>query len=129
VFGLHAPIVLSVGLSLLIAHLLFDLVRRTSGRTVLAAGLTGLGMISMGPMLYGRSTMFTILFALLELHCLVQATVLGQRRALLFVPLVFVAWANVHVQFLHGMFLYACFFLQATFDAREKPNDPVPRAG
>lgn len=128
VFGLHAQVVLAVAMSLSISHALFALVRRTSGRTALAAGLTGVGIIAMAPMLYGRSTMFTILFALLELQCLLRATVLGQRKALLFVPLVFAAWANVHVQFLYGFFLYACFFAQAAIDARDKANDPVPHA-
>lgn len=127
-FDLHAQVVLSVVMSLGIAHALFTLVRRISGRVVLAAALTGAGIIAMGPMLYGRSTMFTILFALLELHCLLRATVLGQRRALLFVPLVFAAWANVHVQFLYGLFLYACFLAQTLFDARAGANDPRPLA-
>lgn len=119
-FDLHAQVVLSVVMSIAIAHALFTLVRGISGRVVLAAALTGMGIVAMGPMLYGRSTMFTILFALLELHCLLRATVLGQRRALLLVPLVFVAWANVHVQFLYGLFLYACFLAQALLDARER---------
>ena len=128
VFGLHAQLVLAVTLSLLIAHTLFDLVRRISGRTPLAAAMTGVGIIAMAPMLYGRSTMFTILFALLEIHLLVRASVLGQRQALLLVPLVFVAWANVHVQFLFGFFVYACFLAQAGYDARAKSPDPRPLA-
>lgn len=127
-FGLHAQVVLSVVMSLGIAHALFTLVRRISGRVVLAAALTGTGIVAMGPMLYGRSTMFTILFALLVLHALLRATELGQRRALLFVPLVFVAWVNVHVQFLYGFFLYACFLAQALLDARGGADDPRPLA-
>ncbi|MFN0008435.1 MAG: hypothetical protein ACKVXR_11060 [Planctomycetota bacterium] len=127
-FDLHAQVVLSVVMSLGIAHALFTLVRRISGRVVLAAALTGMGIVAMGPMLYGRSTMCTILFALLLLHCLLRANVLGQRKALLFVPLLFVAWANVHVQFLYGFFLYACFLAQALLDARAGASDLRPLA-
>lgn len=123
-FGSFAPVVLSVAMAISIAHALFTLLRRLSGRAALAAALTGAGIVAMGPMLYGRSTMFTILFAVLELRCLHRAVILGQRKALLFVPLVIAAWANVHVQFIHGLFLYACFFAQAVLDARAQTDDP-----
>lgn len=117
-FGSFAPAVLAVATSIAIAHVLFVLLRLLCGRAALAAGLAGAGMVAMGPMLYGRSTMFTILFAALELLCLYRALFLGQRRALLFVPLVIALWANVHVQFVHGLFLYACFLAQAVLERR-----------
>jgi len=76
-FGVWAPVVLSVAMSLLIAHMIFKMVRRTSGHTALAAGLTLIGILAMASMLYGRSVMFTIVFAALELHLLLRATVLA----------------------------------------------------
>src|SRR6185436_11796179 len=39
------------------------------------------------------------------------------RRALLFAPLVFAVWANVHIQFIYGFFLYSFFLAQAWLDA------------
>ena len=116
-FGIWAQIVLPVAMSLAIAHALFTMVRRISGQTLLAAGLGIIGILAMAPMLYGRSVMFTITFAALELHLLLRATILGDRRALYFVPFLVVIWANVHVQFVYGLFVYGCFFLQAWLDA------------
>jgi hypothetical protein len=129
-FGVWAPVVLSVAMSLLIAHMIFKMVRRTSGHTALAAGLTLIGILAMASMLYGRSVMFTIVFAALELHLLLRATVLEDRRALLLVPLVFAVWANVHIQFIYGFFLYGCFLAQAWLDVlRGSPDaDTAARA-
>jgi hypothetical protein len=115
--GVWAQIALAVAMSLAIAHVLFTMVRRISGRTALAAGLSLIGIVAIAPMLYGRSMMFTIVLATLELHLLLRATALDERRALLFVPLVFAVWANLHVHFLYGLFLYGCFLLQAWLDA------------
>src|SRR5262245_29212844 len=75
-FGIAAPLVLATALAVGIAHVLFGILRALSGREAIAAGLAGLGLVAMGPMLYGRSTMLTILFALLELACLWRALAL-----------------------------------------------------
>jgi hypothetical protein len=118
-FGLFGPVVLSGLVALLIARALFRLLCTISGRAAFAAALAGVGLVAMAPMLYGRSTMFTIWFALLEIHLLWRALVLGETRKLALVPLVLVAWANVHVQFVYGLAIYACFAGQALVDARK----------
>jgi hypothetical protein len=115
-FGLFGPLVLSAILALLITDILYRMLRSLSGRIAFAAAMTGAGVLAIGPMLYGRSTMLTIWFALLEIHLLHQAVVRGRRRCLLGVPFVIAAWANVHVQFVYGLFVYACFLGQALFE-------------
>jgi hypothetical protein len=128
VFGIWAPIVLPVAMSLVIAHALFAMILGISGRIALAAGLTILGIVAMAPMLYGRSVMFTITFAALELHLLLRATALGDRRALYFVPLVFAAWANFHIHFIYGFFVYGCFLAQSWLDVLGSRRDPQQTA-
>jgi hypothetical protein len=117
--------VLSVAMALVISHVLFAMVRQISGRTTLAVGIAIIGIVAIAPMLYGRSMLFTVVFAALEVHLLVRATVLGERTALWFVPLVFVLWANVHIHFLYGLFVYGCFFAQSWLDAPRKRSDPA----
>src|ERR1043165_2826394 len=118
-FGLFGPVVLSGLVALFIARALVRLLCTISGRAAFAAALAGVGLVAMAPMLYGRSTMFTIWFALLEIHLLWRALFLGETRKLALVPLVLVAWANVHVQFVYGLAIYACFAGQALVDARK----------
>jgi hypothetical protein len=132
-FGFWAPIVLSVAMALVISHVLFAMVRQISGRTTLAVGIAIIGIVAIAPMLYGRSMLFTVVFAALEVHLLVRATVLGERTALWFVPLVFVLWANVHIHFLYGLFVYGCFCARpgstrcASAAIRREPTRVEPR--
>jgi hypothetical protein len=104
------------------------MVRAISDRAALAAGLSLIGIVAMAPMLYGRSVTFTVVLATLELHLLLRATLRGESRALFLVPLLFAIWANVHIQFLHGLFLYGCFWAQAWLDASRRNPDPEAAA-
>ena len=117
-FGLAGQPVLSALSTLAIAGILFRMVRSLSGRTAFAAAATGAGLVAISAMLYGRSTMFTIVFALLEIHLLTEALVHGKRRGLVAVPFVLAAWANVHVQFVYGLFVLGCFLAQALHERR-----------
>ena len=120
-FGLLAQVLLAVALALAIAGCLHSLLLRLSTRPPVAALLTLVGVLAMARMIYGRSTMFTVLLAILEVRLLCEALVFGRSRALLLVPLVIAAWANVHVQFVYGLFVLGCFAAQA-FAERRSPR-------
>jgi hypothetical protein len=118
-FGLFGPVVLAAGLAVVIALTLYLVLRALSGRAALSALLAGAGVVAIAPMLYGRSTMLTIELALLEIHLLSQAVLLGRRACLYAVPLVIAVWANVHVQFVYGLLVYAGFLAEAAIERRE----------
>ncbi len=50
-----------------------------------------------------RPWLFTILFFVLEMDILMIARRTGRRRELLFLPILFALWANVHIQFVDGL--------------------------
>jgi hypothetical protein len=118
-FGLLAQVLLAVALALAIAGSLHSLLLRLSARPPVAALLTLTGVLAMARMIYGRSTMFTVLLGILEMRFLYEALVFGRRRALLLVPLVIAVWANFHVQFVYGLFVLGCFVAQAFLERGE----------
>ena len=119
-FGLLAQVLLAVALALAIAGCLHSLLLRLSARPPVAALLTFAGVLAAARMIYGRSTMFTVLLAILEIRLLYEALVFGRHRALFFVPLVIATWANVHVQFVYGLFVLGCFAAQAFVERKER---------
>ncbi len=119
-FGLLAEVLLAVALALAIAGCLHSLLLRLSARPPVAALSTLVGVLAMARMTYGRSTMLTVLLAILEIRLLWEALVFGRRRALFLVPLVIAAWANVHVQFVYGLFVLGCFAAQAFVERKER---------
>lgn len=54
-----------------------------------------------------RPWLFTILFFALELDILMHARRTGKSRELLWLPLIFALWANVHIQFVDGLLVIA----------------------
>jgi hypothetical protein len=117
-FGLLAQVLLAVALALAIAGCLHSLLLRLSKRPPVAALLTLVGVLAMARMIYGRSTMFTVLLAILEIRLLYEALAFERRRALFLVPLVIAVWSNLHVQFVYGLFVLGCFVAQAFVDRK-----------
>jgi hypothetical protein len=52
-----------------------------------------------------RPWLFSILFFILVLHILLAARTAGNFRRLYFLPVIFLFWANLHVQFIYGLAL------------------------
>lgn len=122
VFGLHTvlslngQVLFALFMALAITFALYSLLRKLSNHTLLSAGLAALGVAAMSGMLYGRSAMFSYVFIIIELHALYHA-VLWQRHKFLFtLPVIFALWANLHIQFVYGLFIYACFVAQVGLD-------------
>lgn len=86
-----------------IAAALHHLVRRLNSDLALGAGLTFLAMYTMGRLYAPRPWLITILFFTLELNILMQARKNDRTRELLWLPLIFAFWANVHIQFVDGL--------------------------
>ena len=104
-FGLTGVVAYTVALSLSIAVALHTVVWRLQPHFTFAAAITALGLISLFPLLNPRPWLFTILFFVVELHLLLEAREQGNARGLLFLPPLFALWANLHIQFVYGLFL------------------------
>jgi len=54
-----------------------------------------------------RSWWFTILFFVLEIDLLLQARKNGKQRRLMWLPVIFALWANLHILFVYGLLVLA----------------------
>ena len=70
-----------------------------------AALLTIVGVVCLSGNLTPRPWMLTIVFFLIEFGILMRARREGNARILLWLPPLFVLWANIHIQFLDGLLL------------------------
>src|SRR5271166_450784 len=105
--GLVGLVVYSAGMVASIAAVLHRLIRRLQTDFTLAVLLTGVAAFSIYRLYTPRPWLFSILFFSLELDILMQARKTGKMRELLWLPVVFALWANVHIQFIDGLVLLA----------------------
>jgi hypothetical protein len=104
-FGLAGIVLYRVVMSMAVVATLHRLIRRREPRFVVAAGLTGIAALAISPLFSERPWLFTMLFTILTLDVLLdwrdgRPTVLAW-----FLPLLFILWANLHIQFVYGLFL------------------------
>ena len=101
--GLVGIVAYSSGMVLAITVAMFHLVRRLQRDFSLVVLLTFAAVFSMGRLYTPRPWLFTVLLFILELDILMQARRTGRVRELLWLPLIFALWANVHIQFIDGL--------------------------
>lgn len=105
--GLVGVVVYSAGMAVSIAVVLHRLIRRLQADFSLAVLLTVVAALSIYRLYTPRPWLFSILFFALELDVLMQARKTGKIRGLLWLPVIFMLWANVHIQFIDGLILLA----------------------
>jgi hypothetical protein len=98
---------------LLITAALYRLVQQEGSGLPNAALLTFACMYSMGHLFTPRPWLFTILLFICEVGILMHARKTGNRRYLVWLPLVFAVWANVHIQFVDGLFVLGLALAEA----------------
>ena len=79
------------------------LVLRFESRIPYAVALTAAGVAAMTPILAPRAYLFTVCFFIVEVAVLWTARETGRTRALWTLPPLFAIWANLHIQFVHGL--------------------------
>ena len=100
------------------------LLRRLGAGVQKAVVISGLAAVALTPLFAPRPWLFTTLFFIVTLHLLTMVEQTRRVRHLLWIPLVFVAWANIHIQFVYGLALigmYAVEPLIATWLNRSEP--------
>ncbi|MGA2832422.1 MAG: hypothetical protein ABSE55_05055 [Terracidiphilus sp.] len=103
--GLVGLVVYTTGMVVSIAVVLHRLVRRLQADFTLAVLLTLVAALSIYRLYTPRPWLFSILLFVLELDVLMQARKTGKIRELVWLPVIFALWANVHIQFIDGLIL------------------------
>ena len=108
-YGMHALLgLMGVALYTLLGSLgvttaLLCLVLRFETRVPVALALTAAGLAAIGPTLAPRAYLFTVCFFIIEIYVLFLVRETGRLRPLWVLPPLFALWANLHVQFVHGL--------------------------
>jgi hypothetical protein len=92
-------------LALLIVAALHRLVARRVGHFLTAAALLGLAVLGLLPLITDRPWLFTILFSALILDVVLDLREGRPAKRVWLLPLLFVVWANLHIQFVYGLLL------------------------
>jgi hypothetical protein len=107
-FGLAGIIVYRVLMALAIVAAVHALVRRMEHRFLVATGLTAAAVLALAMLFSERPWLVTLLFSTLTLHAIVALRQPGPLpRWIWTLPIVYVLWANIHIQFIYGLFLLA----------------------
>jgi hypothetical protein len=108
-FNLMGLGLFGVVLTLIIAYLQFWSLRRLSGRFweawLLAACSLYTFLFVIGP----RPVFVSIMFYIVLLTVLLEVNRSGQLKNLYWLPAIFLVWANIHIQFVYGLFVLGLF--------------------
>ena len=100
-----------------VAVALFGLLRSLTRRFWQPLALTGLAMLAMAWVLPPRPGAFSVLFFVLELYVIVLARRKSDSRWLWILPGIFVLWANIHIEFVTGLFLLGVLCCEPLLDS------------
>ncbi len=110
IFGLSAIPIVSMALKMALGVATFLLARSaraTFWSAVLLSAIAQYVIWWLQPLPY----VFSILFFAIEIQLLLQSRRGGSSRPLFWLPLLFAAWANLHVQFVAGLTLLSLFLI------------------
>jgi hypothetical protein len=105
----------TIAMWLAITGFLFRLVRSLLPDFWLASSVTLAASLAMSRIFGPRPGLFTTLFFILTLHALLDAERTGNFRKLWPLPVMFTIWANIHIQFVYGLFLIGVFAVEPLF--------------
>jgi hypothetical protein len=105
--GLVGLVVYTTGMVVAVTVALHRLMRRLQTDFTMAVLLTLAASLSLFRLDSPRSWWFTVLFFTLELDLLMQARKTGTTRGLLWLPVLFALWANLHIEFVGGLLVLA----------------------
>src|SRR5262249_50919931 len=106
VAGLFGIVLYRVVLDLAVVAALYRLIARREPRFGVAAALVASATVAMTPLLLGeRPGLFTVLFATLTLDAVLTLRAGGPGKAVWLLPICYAVWANIHIQFVHGLLI------------------------
>ncbi len=104
-FGYIGLLFYVYALGILITAVVHRLIRRFEHRIANSIALTGLAIFAMAPLLTPRPWLFTILLFIVEFDILVSVRRSRNYRLLFLLLPLFALWANIHIQFVYGLFV------------------------
>jgi len=116
-FGLAGIVVYRVALAVAIVAALHHLIRRRESRFLVATGLTAVATLAVAPLFSERPWLFTILFTILTLDAILDLRAGCASRSVWLLPVVYALWANLHIQFVYGLFLLGLACLAPVIDS------------
>ena len=111
--GLLGLITYTSGMILATTVALYHLVKRLQGDFNLAVMLTFVASLSFERLYSPRPWHFTILLFVLLVDILMHARKTGETHELLWLPVIFALWANVHIQFIDGLIVLGLALVEA----------------
>jgi hypothetical protein len=108
-FGLVGIFLLQVAVHVLAAVALYHLVKSLLSDFWRAVALTAVSLYAISFIYAPRPGMATVVFTILELGILLAVRRGESNKKLWLLPLLFVAWANIHIQFVYGLGLLGLF--------------------
>lgn len=106
-YGLVGFVLYSTAVVLSISVALYHLVKRLQPDLAFTALLVFIAAFSLSRNYTPRSWLVSILFFTLQLDILMQARKTGKTRELLWLPVIYLLWANLHIQFIDGLLVLA----------------------
>lgn len=108
-FGLVGSALFGILLTAAVAFVLFWMLYRLSRDFWLAWILTLIGSFVFLFSLMPRPVFVTMILFMVTLTFLLQSQRTGSMRLLWWLPLIFVLWANIHIQFIYGLAIVGLF--------------------
>jgi hypothetical protein len=108
-FGLVGAGVFGTVLTIGVAYAVYWMVRRLSGSFWVGCGL---GTVTCAAFLFNlmpRPVFFTMILYAVTLALLLEAQRTARIQLLYWLPLLFLLWANLHIQFIYGLFVVGLF--------------------
>jgi len=108
-FGLVGIGVFGALLTVAVAYAVYWMLHRLSGQFWLAS--IGTGVVCSAFLFDGspRPFFFSVVLFAVTLTLLLEAQRCGRLEILYWLPLIFLVWANLHIQFIYGLFLVGLF--------------------
>jgi hypothetical protein len=108
-FGLVGIFLFQIAVHVLVAVALFHLMKSLLPDFWRAVALTAVSLYAVSHIYAPRPGMATVVFTILELGILLAVRRGESAKKLWLLPLIFVAWANIHIQFVYGLGLLGVF--------------------
>ncbi|MPZ78045.1 MAG: hypothetical protein GEU77_16165 [Deltaproteobacteria bacterium] len=112
-FSLPGVVYLVVAMALMITFTAHQLVRKAGLPLPAEAALVAAAMGAITPLMRPRPWLFTIIFFAVELSIIDRVRRSGTGRLLWILPLLFVLWANLHIQFVYGLAALGLLFAES----------------
>lgn len=122
-FGLVGIQLYRVVMALLILAACHRLITLREHRCYFILALLGLSGLVLSPLLHERPWLLTILFALITQLAVQQVREGGGRWSVWLLPLVYVLWANIHIQFVYGFVLLGIGTVAAWWEYRTNGSE------